>query len=67
VKEKELEILYAESKLPHAPDEGKIKNLLLQCLEHHYGSLDKCIVNPDAAVTALREIQEVLERNKNLL
>jgi len=67
VKERELEKLYSESKLPHSPDEEKIKALLLQCLEHHYGSLDKCIVNPDAAVTALREIQEVLERNKNLL
>jgi predicted nucleotidyltransferase len=67
VKEKELEILYGKSKLPHTPDEAKVKALLLQCLEHHYGSLDKCVVNPDAAVTALREIQEVLERNKNLL
>jgi len=67
VKEKELEKLYHQSSLPDRPDKKRIKKLLLQCLEHHYGSLDKCIVNPDAAVTALREIQEVLEKNRNLL
>ena len=66
VKEKHLEELYNRepSPVPHSPDEGKIKALLLQCLEHHYGSLDKCVVNPDAATQALREIKEVLERFK---
>lgn len=39
-KEKQLESLYTESKLQHSPDEHKIKNLLLECLEMHYGSLD---------------------------
>jgi len=48
------------------PDEGKIKNLLLECLEMH-GSLDKCIVNPDAAVTALRQVSEIIEQNRKLL
>lgn len=67
-REKTLEKVYAESKLPHSPDEGKIKTLLLQCLEHHYGSLDKLgFVRPDAAVTALRQIQEIIEKNKGLL
>lgn len=66
-KEKYLEKLYSESKLPHSPDEDKIKTLLLSCLEEHYGSLDKCIVQPDQAVNALRQIQDVLDRNKNVL
>jgi predicted nucleotidyltransferase len=68
-KEKQLETLYHKepSPIPYAPDETKIKTLLLQCLEHHYGSLDNCIVNPDAAVQALREVQEVLNKNKGLL
>lgn len=42
-KEKELEKLYTESKLPHSPDEVKIKTLLVQCLEMYYGSLDGAI------------------------
>jgi|APSaa5957512622_1039677.scaffolds.fasta_scaffold03191_4 uncharacterized protein len=66
-KEAQLEKVYAESKLPWGPDEGKIKNLLLECLEMHYGSLDKCIVNPDAAVTALRQVSEIIEQNRKLL
>jgi predicted nucleotidyltransferase len=69
VKEKELEKIYnAEtSPIPYAPDEPKIKKLLLECLEHHYGSLDDCIIEPDAAITALREVQNVLDKNKGLL
>jgi predicted nucleotidyltransferase len=69
VKEKELEVLYNKepSPIPHKPDEGRIKNLLLQCLEHHYGSMDDCVVNPDAATAALKEINEVLAKHQNLL
>ena len=66
-KERTLEKLYAESKLQHSPDEGKIKQLLLNCLEHHYGNLEKCVVNPNAAIQALKEVQEVLDRNASLL
>lgn len=67
LKEIDLEKLYNESKLPYGPDEAKVKNLLLQCLEEHYGSLDNCIVNEDAAMIALREIQIVIEKNRGLL
>lgn len=45
-KEVELEALYAQSALPHSPDEDAIKGLLLDCLEEVYGSLDGCIVVP---------------------
>lgn len=61
-KERQLEQLYVDSKLPAVPDEGRIKTLLLNCLEEHYGKLDNCVVRVDAATTALREIQSVLER-----
>ena len=66
-KEKGLEKLYETSKLPYSPDEPKIKALLMACLEDHYGSLEKCVVEPDAAVRVLREVQEVLERNAKVL
>ncbi len=66
-KEKDLEKLYADSKLPWGPDEEKIKELLLNCLEAHYGKLDNCIVIEDAAVRALREIAEVVDNNRKIL
>ena len=66
-KEAQLEKVYVESKIPWGPDEAKIKNLLLECLEMHYGSLEKCIVNPDAAIAALRQVSEIIEQNRKLL
>lgn len=61
-KEKHLEELYHTSKLPYSPDESKIKQLLLDCLEQHYGNLEKCIIVPDKAIQALREVQTVLNK-----
>lgn len=42
-KELFLQNLYEKSTLPHGPDESKIKKLLLEVLEEHYGSLEECI------------------------
>lgn len=53
-KEKFLEGLYHTSKLPDQPDVPTIRQLLLDCLEHHYGSLDACVAKIDPAVCALR-------------
>jgi len=66
-KERELETAYLNSKLPHSPDEDKIKALLLACLEEHYGSLDQCIVVQDRTIEVLREIQESLAKIEHLL
>jgi predicted nucleotidyltransferase len=66
-KESHLERAYAESTLRSTPDEPRIKALLLQCLEEHYGSLEGCVVEPDRAVAALRNIQAELDRVKDLL
>lgn len=66
-KEPYLERLYQNSKLPEEADEEKIRALLIDCLQDHYGSLDKCIVNPDAAVVALKQIRDIIDKNKSLL
>jgi predicted nucleotidyltransferase len=66
-KEAELETLYQNSTLPWGPDEAMVKQLLLHCLEEHYGNLEKCVVNPDEAVTALREVAAVVEKHRRLL
>ncbi len=66
-KESHLERLHAESTLRAVPDEGRIKALLLEALEEHYGSLEGCVVDPGRAVAALRNIQAELDRVKDLL
>ncbi len=38
-----LEELYGKSTLRYSPDESFLKNILLECLEMHYGSLDKMV------------------------
>jgi predicted nucleotidyltransferase len=66
-KEHALENMYLESDLPERPDEEAIKQLLLDCLEEHYGSLDGAIVLDNAPVVALRAISEIIEKNRGLL
>jgi predicted nucleotidyltransferase len=61
-KEQFLESLYHSSKIPDHPDVDKIRQLLLNCLEHHYGSLDACVVQMDPVVAALREIGNIINR-----
>jgi len=58
-KEQALNKAYEESSLPYKPDEKVLKKVLLQCLEHHFGSLEKCVIEPDAYKKALMEIQKV--------
>lgn len=60
-KEKQLDEVYHKSELPYKPDEVKIKALLLECLEEHFGNLNSVIVIEDKAVKALREISEVID------
>lgn len=66
-KEKYLERLYEESKLPWGPDEQKIKALLVSCLEHHYGSLSNAVAPQDVHRTALREIDEIMAKVRQSL
>ena len=65
-KERQLEQLYHESKLPDAPDVPRIRKLLLNCLEEHYGKLDGCVVNVDDAVAELRAIHAILKRSRHV-
>lgn len=66
-KEKELESVYTSSKLPHTPNEEKIKQLLLNCLEQHFGTLSGAIVTVDPAVKALGEIEQVLQKYRSVV
>jgi len=66
-KEKALESLYDKCTLPWGPPVDQIRQLLLNCLEEHYGNLADAVVEPEAALKALREVSETLERHRLLL
>jgi hypothetical protein len=66
-KEKALEKAYEESKLPYGPNQEAIKKLLLECLEEHWGTIDGCVVTDDRIIQSLRDIAEVIDRNRTLL
>jgi len=65
-KELQLEMLYRDSALRHSPPEDEIKQLLLECLEMHYGSLDQCLVLEDRYKEALRKIGDIIAAQKDL-
>jgi hypothetical protein len=59
----DLEGVRSRSGLPPGPDEDAIRDILLRCLEAHYGSLDGCIQVPGRAESLLRQIRELIEIN----
>ena len=64
-KEKSLETLYANSTIPSRPDEKKIKQLLMECLEMHYGSLTSVIrVNPEIS-NMIGDLERLVDKYKS--
>ena len=61
-KEESLEQQYIDSILPWGPQTPEIKELLLNCLEHHYGSLAQVIQMEDRYIGAINEIREIVSR-----
>lgn len=61
-KEVELEKLYLSSTLPHSPDEGKIKKLLMECLEHHYGTIHDAISTDVTVVDMLADLETLMRK-----
>lgn len=60
-KESDLERVYLSSALPDKPDVDAIRQLLMDCLEQHFGSLSAVVSRPHAAERALGEIQNILK------
>ena len=61
-KEGLLEQTYAESKLPHSPDEQRIKFLLMDCLEEHYGSLQAAVIRVPQIDQVLNDLAAIIDR-----
>lgn len=60
-KERNLETVYANCSLPEEAPFEPLRQLLMNCLEQHYGSLDNCIATPGWAEHTLRDIDRTLE------
>jgi hypothetical protein len=52
----ELDVAFTNTKLPQKPDEVQLKKLLIECLEMHYGSLDKAFHLPGKEEHLLQQI-----------
>jgi len=61
-KEKILETTYANCSLPHSPDEEKIKGLLMNCLEMHYGSLGSAVVRVPQLDQLVNDLSALVDR-----
>lgn len=60
-KERSLESAYIDSRLPYKADEERIRQILMECLESHYGSED----TPRAgSPNLLDEIQQLLDKHR---
>lgn len=59
-RERELQKVYDESKMIHKPDEELIKQLLLDCLEEHYGSLEDAVSNKDKYKLMIDQIKGIV-------
>ena len=61
-REQSLEKVYLESKLQQKPDEEKIKQLLLNCLEEYWGDLGDCIQLPNSTELIINELEEIVNK-----
>lgn len=66
-KDKALEVVYSNCKLPEKPPVEPLRQLLLNCLEHHYGSIEECVSQVGWAENALRNLDQILSEVRNKL
>jgi uncharacterized protein len=62
MKEATLEIAYANSSLPHSPDEEKIKMILMDCLTHHYGSISQMLCVTNNSENLLKDLKLLVDK-----
>lgn len=62
-----LEDVYGKSDLRYSPDEEAIKTLLVECLEMHYGSIDKMVDMNNVAKQYLLDAHAILDKAVKLI
>ncbi|MFA6159157.1 MAG: nucleotidyltransferase domain-containing protein [Candidatus Paceibacterota bacterium] len=60
-KERTLDELYTKSTLRHGPDEPAVRQVLVDCLEHHYGSLSTLLNTVSDERRLLGQIAEIVK------
>jgi predicted nucleotidyltransferase len=63
-KEKSLETLYVDSKLPERPKEYKIKQILMECLEMHYQDLSSMIKVAPEVNSIISDLEALVQKYK---
>jgi hypothetical protein len=68
-KEKQLEEAYVKCTLPNTrhDTEDVLKQLLIDCLEEYYGSLEECILVPNPEKLLLSQVYELLNKTETSL
>lgn len=61
-KEKNIEDLYTQSTLKNTYDYEAVRDLLLECIEEHYGKIDNAIKLDKNVEDLVNDIQKVLEK-----
>ena len=61
-KEADLESVYLKSTLPERPDVDAIRQLLMDALEQHFGSISDVVRADSSSERALQEIQTIIKR-----
>jgi predicted nucleotidyltransferase len=61
-KEKSLETIYASSTLPHRPDQEKIKTILMEALEMHFGNLDRAVARNPSIDQIIGDLRTIVDR-----
>lgn len=68
IRKSSVEKNYASSTLQNEPDRGKIKQLLIQCLELHYGSIgNDCVARNDLPIQVLQNIIKEIEKVRGIV
>jgi predicted nucleotidyltransferase len=63
-KDPALEAAYSRCTLPEYPDELVMRKILMECLEMHYGNLSAAYAEPDWSITALRQVADLIDKNR---
>lgn len=63
-KELHLEEAYLKSKLPHSPDSDKIKKILMECLEMHFGNISDMTRSEKNSDMLINDIENILKLYK---
>lgn len=64
MKERQLEELYIKSDLRHKPEEARVKDLLMETIEMHYGTISQSFVKEANVDSMIREMESVIAKYK---